>query len=396
LSSNISQLKQTVGLSLLVAFTGILCPIGISFAYLKYAYGYSAIEAFAAGASLCSTSMGTTFSVLKSANLSQSKVGTVLISAALIDDIVGLVIAGIIRLLASANATTSLGWTIARPLVASLCVIFIPLLFLRFVIAPFYLKWRCLVPDRYAHSLNLFVIVGTVSALTAISTYAGTSTLLGGFVAGMLLAYLDTQTNISTGQNSHQSTFDIYINPLHNSLLEPLFFASVGFAIPFFDLLNGKIAWRGVVFGILSLVTKALTGFWILLWSSFDQGSSRSDILELEQPTDQVDAQQSEIDGQNPSLQSPKPAKKLKFPDEHSLLASLLLGMSMIARGEVSLLIANIAYTTKGPLQQESFLVCIWAILICTVVGPVGVGILARKRHGRIMDGHWGKLAVHT
>lgn len=251
-------------------------------------------------------------------------------------------------------------------------------------------------PDRYAHSLNLFVIVGTVSALTAISTYAGTSTLLGGFVAGMLLAYLDIQANISTGQNSHQSTFDIYINPLHKSLLEPLFFASVGFTIPFFDLLNAKIAWRGVVFGILSLVTKALTGFWILLWSTFDQGSSRTDILEQEQPTDQMDAQQSEIDRQTHLFQSLKPAKKLKFPDEHSLLASLLLGMSMIARGEVSLLIANIAYTTKGPLQEESFLVCIWAILICTVVGPVGVGILARKRHGRIMDGHWGKLGVHT
>ncbi|CAO3697338.1 unnamed protein product [Umbelopsis ramanniana] len=396
ITSDLQQLKSTIGLSIVVAVSGILCPIGISLIYLKYVYGYSTIEAFAAGASLSSTSMGTTFTVLSSTNLVESKVGVVLVSAALIDDIIGLVIAGIVSLLASVDNTASLGWTISRPLVASLCVIALPIPVTRFMVAPCYFKVKKWIPDRYWTSLKIFIIIGSISAMATIARYAGTSTLLGGFIAGMIVAYLDRQSQDTTDANNFKSVFQEHFSQLQNILFEPLFFASIGFAIPFFDLFDATVAWRGVAFGFISVLTKSLTGLWILLWSSFQTCST--DSLELEASTERSEPQGSESGQEAKSFRNlcfPKTNNRnhWQLPDEHSILAAVLLGTSMIARGEVGLLIANLAYSEGGPLHQESFLVCIWAILICTVIGPVGVGTLARHRHSRIISGHWGKLS---
>ena len=56
-----------------------------------------AVEVFIIGAALSTTSLGTTFVVINSASksfdFSQSKVGTVLISAAVFDDVSGLIMA---------------------------------------------------------------------------------------------------------------------------------------------------------------------------------------------------------------------------------------------------------------------------------------------------------------
>jgi Kef-type K+ transport system membrane component KefB len=59
------------------------------------------VETFIAGAALSATSLGTTFSVISSASkevdLSQTMVGSVLVSAAVIDDVVGLVLARLVH-----------------------------------------------------------------------------------------------------------------------------------------------------------------------------------------------------------------------------------------------------------------------------------------------------------
>lgn len=65
-----------------------------------------AVETFIIGAALSATSLGTTFSVISSAasaiDLSQTRVGSVLVSAAVIDDVVGLVLSryGVVSFLA--------------------------------------------------------------------------------------------------------------------------------------------------------------------------------------------------------------------------------------------------------------------------------------------------------
>ena len=47
----------------------------------------------------------------------------------------------------------------------------------------------------------------------------------------------------------------------------PFFFASIGFAIPIRDLFNRGVVWRGLVYTVLMLFGKLLTGVWLLRFS---------------------------------------------------------------------------------------------------------------------------------
>ena len=61
LGTDLQLLIRNLPLSILAALTGILLPFALSFALLTSpAYGYTKMQAFAAGASLSSTSLGTT------------------------------------------------------------------------------------------------------------------------------------------------------------------------------------------------------------------------------------------------------------------------------------------------------------------------------------------------
>lgn len=103
--TEVTALRKNLVLSVAVAITGVAIPIALSFALLAAPGPFlgtdgdastAVLPAFAAGAALCSTSLGTTFSVLQASGLSRTRLGAVLASAALLDDVVGLVMVRII------------------------------------------------------------------------------------------------------------------------------------------------------------------------------------------------------------------------------------------------------------------------------------------------------------
>lgn len=80
-------------------------------------------------------------------------------------------------------------------------------------------------------------------------------------------------------------------------------------------------------------------------------------------------------------------------------LEALLVGFAMVARGEIGFLIASLSQSSGTLLlknQQNTaivsgeavFLVIVWAVVICTIVGPVVVGILVRRIRNQALDLH--------
>jgi len=63
----------------------------------------------------------------------------------------------------------------------------------------------------------------------------------------------------------------------------------------------------------------------------------------------------------------------------HKLNEVLLVGFAMISRGEIGFLIAGVAQTTNVLVPLDLYLVVIWGILICTLIGPICVGVIVRK-----------------
>lgn len=201
-------------------------------------------------------------------------------------------------------------------------------------------------------------------------------------------------------------------------------------------MFNGHTVWRGIVYSILMLVAKLLCGAWLFRFSlSLPYPASLRKVLtamkhthvsrlwgrqtletQVEPPTDGQGtdedipiAHSTSHDAAN--LQSlalaesddtmirpcaqvlPQaerhnaavgtvPRNKMPAPKPFSLYPCAILGLAMIARGEIGFLISSLA-KSNGIFSigddDQMFLVVTRAILICTVVGPLGVGLLVRR-----------------
>ncbi|PWZ00964.1 hypothetical protein BCV70DRAFT_199329 [Testicularia cyperi] len=349
----------------LVGFTGIGLPIGLSMALLPPGFGFGQLESFTVGAALSSTSLGTTFAVLSTfsspsvakdsskdgsgqrngrdtlsetrnnsppadseavtgnGGITDTRIGTILVGAALLDDIVGLVITGVISTLGS-TAGSSQGsvsvapWTIARPIVSSFLLIVVTSLLARFVLRP--TATRLLFPalvrvssslDRSRGSsigentgiattllgklchnagtlryVSIFLLSFTVLAYSVISEEIGSSLLIGCFCAGGIMEYLyshwasyrvrmrGTQPQVSKILDPNHTLSYTTLAVIQETILVPFFFSSIGSAIPVKSMFDGKTVWRGIIFSGLMAFAKVAAGAWIYLGDWVEQKAS--------------------------------------------------------------------------------------------------------------------------
>ena len=133
-----NRFARALPLSLASALVGILVPLALTFALFAAAFAYPAVDAFAAGSALASTSLGTTFFVLQStgdAGVDDTDIAQVLKGAALADDIVALVLLSVISSLGQGGGGID-AWTVARLIVASVALCLVSPVVIRFVLAP--------------------------------------------------------------------------------------------------------------------------------------------------------------------------------------------------------------------------------------------------------------------
>lgn len=403
MSTRLDLLKANITLSILGAVTGVIFPIAFSYLILFLGFGYGAVETFIIGAALSTTSLGTTFAVIssasKSVDLSQTRVGAVLVSAAVIDDVTGLVMSSVIHDLGemSSGDSANLGWLIGRPIVASAAMAILTPILTKWVFAPVFQKFIEHHFAKFDHLSNITLMILVLSAFISIASYAGTSVLFGAFLAGTFLTYLPSKhpegpfvvMSREEGERSkHKSptfvhTFECYCLDAQQYVLAPLFFASIGFAIPFLDLWTGEAVWRGIVYTLLMLFCKFIVGSWLPIWSAIKHDPKKAE----------ESSQKASSEGNGRSLErttsspySPSRSAALKS----SLSPALVLGMAMVARGEIGLLIVEIGYNNTSYVSSDGFITAIWAILLNTIIGPVCVGLLIKYKGDAIGSGPWG------
>lgn len=254
LETDIALLKKNALVSVSIATVGLLMPIALSFILVLLPFSSvdgiaypTPLAAFSAGASLCSTSLGTTFAILSSANLQKTRVGIVLVGAAMLDDVVGLVFINIVTTLGNGG---SAGWPIARPIVASFGHLLVVL-----AIAPFVLKPFAVLLSRYfggvasedhtshttskcfktqaasiiktssntAFAIRILILI----AFVTIASYVGASVLFAAFIAGGLVHYLTDSMKAENTTAHLQSNFNDPMAPVLDYILLPFFFVSL-------------------------------------------------------------------------------------------------------------------------------------------------------------------------
>ena len=186
-------MRANLLVSLSVAITGIGAPIGLSF-ILKDLVSASSLQAFAAGAALCATSLGTTFKILSTTNLIATRLGTVITSAAMLDDVVGLVMVQIILNLGE-SASSFRAVTVLRPVFVSI----------GFAVGLFLLSAFCFKPilkrmlaskkkmPCFMSTMDFAFLAqaGLLTGIIAGASYAGTSSLFAAYLVGLIVSWFD-------------------------------------------------------------------------------------------------------------------------------------------------------------------------------------------------------------
>ncbi|KAK4056447.1 hypothetical protein OIO90_002590 [Microbotryomycetes sp. JL221] len=397
-------------LSIMTALIGILLPIAFTFGLFSTStFNYPQLWSFTTGSALASTSLGTTFFVMKTQSeslakrnkrlidLSQTRVGAILQAAALVDDIVALVLLSVIVALGQGEtnesgqvSTNNLGWTIGRPIVVSIVLAAgVPVVTL-YAIRPTIYKLRLhKFIIKGGQSAQLCTGVFVLASMLAASYYAGTTMLLGAFLAGVMLLIL------SDNKIDFVPTFEQLIGPLQRFIFVPLFFGSIGITIPFLDLFTGTLIWKGFVYATLMTIAKVSVGLTIILFDTV-----RWIMLKQRTTTNQTT-----LDGRNgfdsdetfngglEQTMSQNESSSLTIGDKlrfKSLPAAGFLGFAMVARGEIGVLILQVAHNSSGQeriLGDEAYLVGLWAVTLCTIVGPVVFAVIVKRFGLSIVDG---------
>ncbi len=233
LSLNLKEFRKIEKSSALVALLGVILPFILGYITAIW-FGFSHIIALFVGTALMATSIGVKAEILLELRIMGTRLGSLIMGAAVIDDVITMVI---LTILISVVKT---GYVEIREISIFL---FLALLFL--LIAVLLTKEKISsVLDKYLSKIKLgrenLLIVGIVVALlfSLVAENIGLSIIIGAFIAGIIL-----------GQLSFFRGLKDYVSLIGGTFFIPVFFVTVGMT---FDL-NAFLSMSGFA-GVLLMV----------------------------------------------------------------------------------------------------------------------------------------------
>jgi Kef-type K+ transport system membrane component KefB len=212
LESDLGDLLRAGLQATLVAIAGVAVPFVAGFGIMHW-LGHPPLVAVFVGATLTATSVGITARVLGDIGRLQDAAAKVVLAAAIVDDIFGLVILAVVTGLAQTGTVSvaSVGWLSAKALVFLVAAIVVGL-----QLAPRLVRWIAWMRSR--GTLIVYAVVFAV-ALAAMADLIGLATIIGAFAAGLVLATTERREHIEDR-----------IKPVAD-LLVPIFFVVVGMKV---------------------------------------------------------------------------------------------------------------------------------------------------------------------
>jgi Kef-type K+ transport system membrane component KefB len=253
LESDLRQLKEVGVQAVVVACVGVAAPFAAGTIGLMTIFHVSAIPAIFAGAALTATSIGITSKVLSEIGQLKSKEGQIIVGAAIIDDVLGIIVLAVVASLAK---TGEIDVTNVIYLIVSATVFLIGSILLGGFFNKSFVAVVGILKTRGSIILPAFIFAFFMAFLgNAIHLEA----ILGAFAAGLVLDETDARNEL-----------DELIKPVAD-LLVPIFFVTVG-ARADLGVLNPAIpANRDGLLIAVFLISIAIVGKLITGWVVFGQ-----------------------------------------------------------------------------------------------------------------------------
>ena len=233
LESDLGGLLRAGLQATLVALIGVAAPFAVGYGVMSW-LGHPALLAVFVGATLTATSVGITARVLRDLGRLQDAAAKVVLGAAVVDDILGLIILAVVTGVAQTGRVSlaTVGLLSGKAIVFLVVAIVVGIR-----LAPTLIRWVGRLQAR--GTLIVYSVVFAV-ALAAVADLMGLATIIGAFAAGLILATTERRAHIEER-----------VKPVAD-LLVPVFFVTVGMKVQP-AMLNPFT--EGSQFGIAMLLT---------------------------------------------------------------------------------------------------------------------------------------------
>jgi Kef-type K+ transport system membrane component KefB len=248
LESDLKELIRVGPQAAVVAVVGVVAPFAAGTAGLVYLFNVPAIPAIFAGAALTATSIGITAKVLAELGQLSSKEGQIIIGAAVLDDVLGIIILAVV---ASLVKTGEIQIANIIYLIISAGAFLIGAILLGRFLSPYLIG---LVNEMKTRGQILLTGLIFAFSLSYIATAIELEAILGAFAAGLILA-----------ETEKRQELEEQVIPVAD-ILVPIFFICVG-AKTDLSVLNPAVPSNreGLIIAtfliLVAIVGKAIAGF---------------------------------------------------------------------------------------------------------------------------------------
>jgi Na+:H+ antiporter len=233
--------------AMLVAVLGVIFPF-IAGYLIMLAWGETTIESIFVGAAMVATSVGITARVLGQMGLLSLEVSRIILGAAVIDDILGLLILAVVSSLAKEGGVNyvQIGTTAALAVGFTLLIILVG--------ARAVNRIRPRVEKLKVGQSYLIFGLALCLGLALVASYIGVAAIIGAFLAGMALSESAEGTDMP-----HQAE-------AVTEFMLPFFLTNIGMQLKLDALLNRNTIILAVIVTILAVLSK-LIGCGLAAWS---------------------------------------------------------------------------------------------------------------------------------
>ena len=242
LHTDVSSLSKVGGAAAAVAGVGVILPFALGFA-AAHLLGLATMPAVLCGAAMTATSIGISARVLGDVGALETSEGRIVLGAAVLDDVVGLIILAVVASMAAGADVTLLG--VGRTTAAAFGFLAVALLAG---------EWMA---PRLFGLIDRLPVSGTTGALAlafalamaAIADSAGSAPIIGAFAAGLILHKTVQREKIEASTT------------VLGHFFVPIFFASVGASVDLGAAGNTAALTLGGTLLAIGIVTKFVAGF---------------------------------------------------------------------------------------------------------------------------------------
>nr|CAA6830476.1 MAG: Na+/H+ antiporter [uncultured Thiotrichaceae bacterium] len=248
LENTISEMLKVGSRSLVVSIAGVAVPFMLGMVVAAWLLPDLPVPAHLfIAATLCATSVGITARVLEDLGCLKSREARVILGAAVIDDILGLIILAIVMGIVS-SGSIQVG-EVSRIILLSVVFIFSVVMFGERLVS-----WMV---RQFYHIFNkmqvkLLFPLALAFLMAAFANYIGLAAIVGAFAAGLIVC------SENFGFDKSPTTQEL-IEPI-KALFAPVFFVLMGMQVDLGTFLDSHTIWLAVVFTFVAIVGKVASG----------------------------------------------------------------------------------------------------------------------------------------